>query len=67
MGVRGDDTSDEEAKKAAKGPTVITPVRPSLQQAKTQSKHAAAHHTHQQLLELEVMLKRVAWYTVATA
>ncbi|XP_050703623.1 uncharacterized protein LOC126989089, partial [Eriocheir sinensis] len=67
VGVRGNDAADEAAKRAAKGPTVTTPVRPSLQQAKTQAKHAAVHHAHQQLRELEGTKKQAAWDAAATA
>ncbi|XP_050706570.1 uncharacterized protein LOC126991941 [Eriocheir sinensis] len=66
VGVRGNDAADEAAKRAAKGPTVTKPVRPSLQQAKTQAKHAAVHHAHQQLRELEGTKKQAAWYAAAT-
>ncbi|KAK4328702.1 hypothetical protein Pmani_000898 [Petrolisthes manimaculis] len=52
VGVRGNETADAAAKRAAGGPQVTRHVSPSLRQVKAHAKRAAAqhaHHTHRQL------------------
>ncbi|KAK4307362.1 hypothetical protein Pmani_020881 [Petrolisthes manimaculis] len=66
VGVRGNETADAAAKRAAGGPQVTRHVFPSLRQVKAHAKRAAAQHAHHTHRQLEVRKRQAAWYAAAT-
>ncbi|KAK4311497.1 hypothetical protein Pmani_017046 [Petrolisthes manimaculis] len=66
VGVRGNETADAAAKRAAGGPQVTRHVSPSLRQIKAHAKRAAAQHAHHTHRQLEVRKRQAAWYAAAT-
>ncbi|KAK4324771.1 hypothetical protein Pmani_004611 [Petrolisthes manimaculis] len=66
VGVRGNETADAAAKRAAGGPQVTRHVSPSLRQVKAHAKRAAAQHAHHTHRQLEARKRQAAWYAAAT-
>ncbi|XP_076043547.1 uncharacterized protein LOC143026662 [Oratosquilla oratoria] len=66
VGVRGNESADVAAKRAAGAPHVTRHVPPSLSYVKARARRAAAHRAHQTHRQLEGAKRLAAWYAATT-
>ncbi|XP_076032418.1 uncharacterized protein LOC143020145 [Oratosquilla oratoria] len=66
VGVRGNESADVAARRAAGAPHVTRHVSPSLSYVKARVRRAAAHRAHQTHRQLEGTKRQAAWYTATT-